>query len=235
MRPSIPEIFESQWISMPISFFENATKQFNKKRLWSSSKNCSSLKLKNPENNLKNYIPIQCSTKRSDSVLVENFLIPLEICDEHLIEKETIKPKRSIFSGNMKKKISPMENDSIIKKNNIKSNNILNNSKKSNICNLDSKIDAYDEEQGDLVMLPTLNKTAVSLNPLEIEAKRILLNLGITTEMLENSVQYGPRCDIIGIFKKKTLFLIKIKAFDKFLMSQVHIELLYIDYKNKHC
>lgn len=192
MRPSISKIIESQWISMPNFLFGNATIKLNKKKFCSS-------KGKKTENILKNNsIPIQCSTKRSDSVLVENFLIPIEICVENLIEKETIKPKRSIFSGNIKKKIGPMENESIIKKNSIKSNDITKNSKKGSISSLDSKVDAYDEEQGDLVMHPTLNKT-LSLNPLEIEAKRILANLGISTEMLENSVQYGPRCDIIGI------------------------------------
>lgn len=183
--------------------FENPLIKSNKRKFWSSSsKNCSSSsKRKNSENNLKNFIPIQCSTKRSNSVLVENFLIPIEISVENDIEKETIiKPKRSIFSGNMKKKIGPMENESIIKKNSIKSIDISNNSKKSSICSLDAKVDSYDEIQGDFIMRPTLNENLVLLNvnPLEIEAKRILLNLGITKEMLENSIENGPRCDIIG-------------------------------------
>lgn len=195
MRPTIDQMLNSQWLVLSKNF-ENPTTKLNKKKFWSSSKNCSSSKRKDSESNLKNFIPIQCSTKRTNSVLAENYLIPIEISAENIIEKETIKPRRSIFSGNMKKKIGPMENNSAIRANSIKSIEISNNSKK---ISSDSKSSRYDEETGDFIMLPTLNETSLFLNPLEIEAKRILFNLGITTEMLEKSIEYGPRCDIIGI------------------------------------
>lgn len=202
MRPTIDQMLNSQWILITKDF-ENPKIKITKKKF------CSSSKRKNPENNLKNFVPIQCSTKRTNSVLVENFLMPIEISTENPIEKETIKTRRSIFSSNMKKKIGPME--TVINQSCNRSIDISNNSKKSSICSANSKIVGFDEEQGDFIMLPTLNETSLFLNPLEIEAKRILLNLGITTEMLESSIQYGPRCDIIG---KINLFQVSITFFD---------------------
>lgn len=204
----------------------------------------------------ENFTTIQCNTKRTNSVLIDNFLNPVDTTpanEQHEANHKEPAPhpersKRSIFSGNMKKKIGPMEqqdnhkdkesfkNNSSTKSNHSNSNDIKisdissihnyssSDTKKNSISSLDSSsnnklllVDQLknnlilaggaddssfsDEMLGDFIMLPTSTHDLTHLHPMEIEARRILLNLGINSDMLIRSIPNGPRSDIIGAYR----------------------------------
>lgn len=60
----------------------------------------------------------------------------------------------------------------------------------------------YDEEElGDFVMAPTHTDDVSLLHPFEVEARTILEQLGIPSEVLFRSIESGPRSDIIGAYR----------------------------------
>lgn len=197
-------------------------------------------KERSPE--LSHFTTIQCNTKRATSVLDDNFLHPIENIQQYEKDdnqssvSDRFPTKRMIFSGNLKKKIGPMEQDKISyaqKSNNeIKSSHANNDistttiitasndlSNKNSVSSLDManatgyvtpalnksitnlEVTQFDEEQGDFIMLPTCTTDVSHLHLIEMEARRILTNLGVSSEMLLRSAQNGPRSDIIGAYR----------------------------------
>lgn len=89
-------------------------------------------------------------------------------------------------------------NNKLYQDNNGRTNEI-NNSHKSNLN--DEFYQCLDEAQGDFLMAPTPTADLTNLDPIEMEARVILLKLGITSEMLCQAVDCGPRSDIIGAYR----------------------------------
>lgn len=184
---------------------------------------------------VRSFAPILCSTKRGSSVLAENYLHPIEQFRIHNpVEVPAINPKRGgIFSGNLKKKIGPSESIEKTKsiqnskngKNDAKSNDFIkdtpnNNTAKSTIVSafsLKSKYEDSDfqDEQKGFVMLPSQTQDFTEIDEIEINARKILNNLGISDDMLCQAIPSGPRSDVIGAYRivvhrlQKQVFLAK--------------------------
>lgn len=58
-----------------------------------------------------------------------------------------------------------------------------------------------NEDQGEFVMSPTNTNILTDIHPVEMEARLTLEKLGITSEMLCQSIESGPRSDIIGAYR----------------------------------
>lgn len=252
-RPTLDQMLTSQWITH-ITHIEQMNNQKSTKRSSfffsshsSSSSNDRSHKTKNRRNSrskdrspeLSHFTTIQCNTKRATSVLADNFLHPIENIqqyekDDHTSVSDRFPTKRMIFSGNLKKKIGPMEQEKINytqKSNNeiksanndisshITANNQNDVSNKNSVSSLDmanatgyvtpalsksvTNLDStpYDEEQGDFIMLPTCTTDMTHLHLIEMEARRIMCKLGVSSEMLLRAIANGPRSDIIGAYR----------------------------------
>lgn len=148
--------------------------------------------------------PINMNTRKNDGVFVDNFLHPIEINRDlpNELSKEPSKPntpKRSFFCGTLKKKVSPME---LEKERQLANGNGCENRQ----WNADVAIDCslfknYDVETGDFIMLPTNTDDLTLVKPLEYEARQLLDELGVNSEMLRAAIQNGPRSDIIGTYR----------------------------------
>lgn len=125
--------------------------------------------------------------------------------------------RRLIFGGSLKKRIGPIEEKN---KSNLfhKRTNGIDTATDSNSMhtlrqtietssmhnsitgNGDDAIDD-DELMSDFIMAPTNTDSTDSLHPLECECRTILQKLGISSEMLCNAIDSGPRSDIIGAYR----------------------------------
>lgn len=162
-------------------------------------------------------VQLYFNTKRANSVLEENFLHPIVVPSPeeiNIVPETQVKPRRkSLFGNSLKKKIGPMEDktkEKVFHRDSIdgKAANtdqiqtlrktVECSSKKNSITN--AMVDE-NEEQGDFIMLPSDTDTLIGLHPLEIEARHILDKLGITCDMLCESIESGPRSDIIGAYR----------------------------------
>lgn len=174
---------------------------------------------------------MMCSTKRGGSILAENYLHPIEqFRMQNAVQEVPAPTKRGgLFSANSKKKIGPIEaidgatnkfskggSREILKSTEFLKETSLSTPQKANnttpatanncssAFSLKSKFEDADilDEQKGFVMLPTnVAKSKVDLEEIEVEARRILGNLGITDEMLHDAVPSGPRSDIIGAYR----------------------------------
>lgn len=169
-----------------------------------------------------NLMQLHFNTKRANSVLEENFLHPIvvpppppePVNGSIAIEVPPKQRRRSLFGNSIKKKIGPMEEKtrtglfsrrSLDEKSSgtemhSKSNGFAHSSDASALHSSINSSD-IDEEQGDFVMSPTLTDDMTNLHPTEVEARRILERLGITSEMLCRAIESGPRSDIIGAYR----------------------------------
>lgn len=59
----------------------------------------------------------------------------------------------------------------------------------------------FSDEQKGFVMLPTQTKDPSELDDIEINARKIINNLGISDELLCQAIPSGPRSDIIGAYR----------------------------------
>lgn len=218
LRPSLDEILDSQWVKYP-QYIEEITAWDNvkPKRKWYQLKNTeNSQLLSGAIDPFRQAVPIQCVTKRTDSILEKNYLQPLQIpLAKNSLSESVItvdKPtgtsrKKSLFGGKMKMKIEPLDNKtsigmSINGKLSITSEQQINKMI-TNSTDIESLTESmnFDEEQGDFIMLPTNTTDLTSLHPLEVEARNILMTLGINGELLLSSIPDGPRSDIIGAYR----------------------------------
>lgn len=160
--------------------------------------------------------------------MAENYLHPIEqfrnqpnaIQEQQQPPSQPSQPKRiGLFSANSKKKIGPIE-DVTLKKEIMKSNEFLKETslstppasqqqQKSQLISSNSAFslkskfedsDIIDEQKG-FVMLPSKDKISEEMEDIETNARRILNNLGITSEMLVEAIPSGPRSDIIGAYR----------------------------------
>ncbi|SPP79904.1 blast:Serine/threonine-protein kinase NIM1 [Drosophila guanche] len=151
---------------------------------------------------------ISMNTRQQDEMFVQNFLQPIELGHELLLQppnhlkEATAEPvkrpaRRYLLCGTLKKKVTPMETEP---------EKQLSTAAKINPWNVEVAEDCplfknYDAETGSCVMLPTATEDLSQLGALEFEARQLLSELGLSSEMLLNARQSGPRSDIIGAYR----------------------------------
>lgn len=218
-RPTITDILSSQWINhqnitlessiVPSPQTKASTKQA-KKILWFSRKRIIQTNIEaNPD-----YTHLLFNTKRANSVLAEHFLHPIDTTANKEEANKPIEKKRtrsrSIFSNSLKKRIGPLDDGSNRDSNARRSlsnseqiealrKTVESSSKQNSISHIDDEND--EEERGDFVMAPTNTDDITLLHPFEIESRSILEKLGISNEMLFQSIESGPRSDVIGAYR----------------------------------
>lgn len=148
---------------------------------------------------------VKCSTKRANSVLEESFLRPLKaetnfkspITDSHTdmntsdINNDSQKERKISFRRVIRKRVSPIE---VTKKH--KSTPNTSNIKTQDFRNVLQNL--VDEGHGNQVMYPSSNG---QISPLESETRRLMEKLGISSDMLQKTMDKGPRSDILGIYR----------------------------------
>ncbi|KAH8412096.1 hypothetical protein KR222_010863, partial [Zaprionus bogoriensis] len=163
---------------------------------------------------------ISMNTRQQDELFVHSFLHPIELHPEppppppplansskeqeangELHKARAGPARRYLFCGTLKKKITPIETEP---------EKQLSNggppAAKLNPWNIEVADDCplfknYDAETGSCVMLPTPTDDLSQLCPLEFEARQLLAELGVSSQMLINARQSGPRSDIIGAYR----------------------------------
>lgn len=177
---------------------------------------------------MSNLAPIQCNTKRSSSSFADNFLSPIDITtDEELVRNSEmadaivaptstlpkVHARRSLFSAALKKKVGPsedLERGKLFNRNSSTSIQMrtFNTSDLKNdletrppSIGVTDQANPFGEELGPFIMLPTYTLDLTQLHPLELEARCLLIKLGISSEVLLRSIESGPRSDIIGAYR----------------------------------
>lgn len=158
------------------------------------------------------------TTNRTDSVLGKGFLCPLHLNEDGIPfesqeekeegqRKKPSVPKRRLFGRNLKKKIGPMETDKVSAKEQPPANSFEANPNSQRVISLDicdesgPEVRKNDIFGQDYEMLPTVTELSSKMNPIELEALKILANLGISKEMLLQASSSGARNELIGIYR----------------------------------
>ncbi|KAH8393515.1 hypothetical protein KR200_003710 [Drosophila serrata] len=152
---------------------------------------------------------ISMNTRQQDEMFVQNFLQPIEVGHEFLMKEPPVpveqakRPtRRYLLCGSLKKKVTPLETEPEKQL----SNGVQCSSTKINPWNIQVAEDCplfknYDAETGSCIMLPTATEDLSQLGALEFEARQLLAEMGLSSEMLINARQSGPRSDIIGAYR----------------------------------
>ncbi|XP_023296660.2 sperm motility kinase 2B [Lucilia cuprina] len=216
-RPTIDDMLNSQFVTHPKLSNDLMQHEINlrskpvkRSGFWVRSKSRRMRKqysLRERYMELTNKPPINMNTKRIDGFFVDNFLQPIELTANDIpleVIKEQSKnntPKRSFLCGTLKKKVGPME--ATEKEKQLTNGSLSNHTSQWNAvlatdCPLFKN---YDAENGHFIMFPTPTDDLGQVQPLEAEARQILEELGITSEMLQQASQNAPRSDIIGAYR----------------------------------
>uniref|UniRef100_A0A1B0FJ84 Protein kinase domain-containing protein n=1 Tax=Glossina morsitans morsitans TaxID=37546 RepID=A0A1B0FJ84_GLOMM len=214
-RPTIDDMLNSQFVTQPKLSAELMqheinlrTKPVKRSAFWVRSKSRRLRKqysLRDRYMEVINKPPINMNTKRNDGFFVDNFLQPIELSKELPSDpnKDTSRnetPKRNFLCGTLKKKVGPMETE---KEKQICNGSLNGKNQWNAVIAADCPLfKNYDTETGNFIMLPTDGNDDQSiLSPLEKEARQILQDLGITSEMLKSASTNAPRNDIIGAYR----------------------------------
>ncbi|KAL9923999.1 serine/threonine-protein kinase NIM1 isoform 1-T1 [Glossina fuscipes fuscipes] len=214
-RPTIDDMLNSQFITQPKLSAELMqheinlrTKPVKRSAFWVRSKSRRLRKqysLRDRYMEVINKPPINMNTKRNDGFFVDNFLQPIELSKEMPTDpnKDTSRnetPKRNFLCGTLKKKVGPMETE---KEKQICNGSLNGKNQWNAVIAADCPLfKNYDTETGNFIMLPTDGNDDQSiLSPLEKEARQILQELGITSDMLKSASTNAPRSDIIGAYR----------------------------------
>lgn len=157
---------------------------------------------------------ISMNTRQQDEMFVHSFLHPIELNSEPAVvngkeqeanggepAKRSGPGRRYLFCGTLKKKITPIETEP---------EKQLSNggppSTKLSPWSVEVAEDCplfknYDAVTGSCIMLPTNTDDLSQLCALEFETRQILAELGVSSEMLIQARQSGPRSDIIGAYR----------------------------------
>lgn len=158
---------------------------------------------------------ISMNTRQQDEMFVHSFLHPIELNPEPAVAngkeqeangggepaKRPGPGRRYLFCGTLKKKITPIETEP---------EKQLSNggppSAKLSPWSIEVAEDCplfknYDAVTGSCIMLPTNTDDLSQLCALEFETRQLLAELGVSSEMLIQARQSGPRSDIIGAYR----------------------------------
>ncbi|KAH8263107.1 hypothetical protein KR044_004751 [Drosophila immigrans] len=159
---------------------------------------------------------ISMNTRQQNEMFVHSFLHPIEVgqpadpppgsakeleANGGESTKRAGPSRRYLFCGTLKKKITPIETEP---------EKQLSNggpaAGKMNPWSVEVAEDCplfknYDAETGSCVMLPTNTDDLSQLCALEFEARQLLAELGVSSQMLLTATPSGPRSDIIGAYR----------------------------------
>ncbi|XP_034097311.1 serine/threonine-protein kinase NIM1 [Drosophila albomicans] len=159
---------------------------------------------------------ISMNTRQQNEMFVHSFLHPIEVgqpldqppgnakeleANGGDSAKRSGPSRRYLFCGTLKKKITPIETEP---------EKQLSNggppAGKMNPWSVEVADDCplfknYDAETGSCVMLPTNTDDLSQLCALEFEARQLLAELGVSSQMLITATPSGPRSDIIGAYR----------------------------------
>ncbi|KAH8376965.1 hypothetical protein KR093_002361 [Drosophila rubida] len=159
---------------------------------------------------------ISMNTRQQNEMFVHSFLHPIEAgqaaeqppgsakemeANGGESTKRAGPSRRYLFCGTLKKKITPIETEP---------EKQLSNggpaAGKLNPWSVEVADDCplfknYDAETGSCVMLPTNTDDLSQLCALEFEARQLLAELGVSSQMLITATPSGPRSDIIGAYR----------------------------------
>ncbi|XP_030382859.1 serine/threonine-protein kinase SIK3 [Scaptodrosophila lebanonensis] len=223
-RPTIDDMLNSQFVICPklsAELMQHELNQHSKpvKRsiFWVRSK---SRRLRKSASLRERYVDavkkpaISMNTRQQDEMFVDSFLHPIEKGHEVMqysggrkeanvakTANSNCTPKRYLFCGTLKKKITPIETEP-----EKQLSNGVGGAVKLSPWNVEVASDCpmfknYDGETGNFIMLPSDTDDLSQLTALEFEARQLLAELGITSEMLRNALPSGPRSDIIGSYR----------------------------------
>lgn len=144
---------------------------------------------------LKPVEPIECFTKKYNSVPMEKFRNPLEnnntIPNNHAAAASRNNSQRNTHrnGGN---------NVEIMQKNDI----IQVRTYAQQEGGEDISIESENRDFERFMMIPTSTTFDIAtLHPMEVETRRIMEAYGINRETLEKNAEYGPRSEVIGIYR----------------------------------
>lgn len=157
---------------------------------------------------------ISMNTRQQDELFVHSFLHPIELSHEQPAVGVNTKEleangepakrngpgRRYLFCGTLKKKITPIETEP--------EKQLSNGGPTAKLSQWSIEVaddcplfKNYDAETGSCVMLPTNTDDLSQLCALEFEARQLLAELGVSSQMLIAATPSGPRSDIIGAYR----------------------------------
>ncbi|XP_017854690.1 CBL-interacting serine/threonine-protein kinase 26 [Drosophila busckii] len=224
-RPTIDDMLNSQFVSCPKLSVELMQQELNlhskpakRNIFWvrKSHRLSKTASLRERYTELVKKPAISMNTRQQDELFTQSFLQPIELNSQEqpvLLnsskELEAIgeskqragTARRYLFCGTLKKKITPIETEPEKQL----SNGMMPPAKLSpwsiEVADDCPLFKNYDAETGGCVMLPTNTDDLSQLCALEFEARQLLAELGVTSQMLINAIPSGPRSDIIGAYR----------------------------------
>lgn len=232
-RPNIDCILKSDWVQQnakkpPQSPSEEAKRpikksnSFKKNSFWcTKSRKTSPM---SPNQPLKQPEPIRCYTKKYNNIPVDKFKNPLEQENNSLSSATTVIPINNHLST-IKRNNSLINSSKIVNRNQkndaveiVQNNDIIQVKSLRSYSNddpsLDDEISTESEKDFErYMMLPTQTNGDANLmrtlNPMEKEVRKLMNTYGINDKLLEKNVEYGPRSEIIGIYR---ILLMRLKT-----------------------
>ncbi|KAM8717261.1 hypothetical protein ACLKA7_004030 [Drosophila subpalustris] len=222
-RPTIDEMLNSQFVTCPKLSAELMQQELNlhskpaKRSIFWARK---SHRLRKTASLRERYTEvvkkpaISMNTRQQNEMFVHSFLHPIELTNPEIPPANTKEQeangeptKRSgpsrrnfLFCGTLKKKITPIETEP--------EKQLSNGGHPAKLSPWSIEVaddcplfKNYDAETGSCVMLPTNTDDLSQLCALEFEARQILAELGVSSQMLITASPSGPRSDIIGAYR----------------------------------
>lgn len=217
-RPRIDQVLNSEWIITNLkpkkfseSDLEEARSIISHRRrssFWCAPKSRNHVQPKVVEPKK----PIECSTKKFNNVPFENFTNPI---DMHSIPNHTTVIPISNNTNKFNRNNSLINSSKVIVKRNsvhrigpidiiqVKNAHSLERSYSHDNDNEEECID-NEKDFENFMLLPTNTHNhgdTIALHPLETETRKILISYGISCDQLERSIEFGPRSEIIAIYR----------------------------------
>lgn len=214
-RPNIDQILRCEWVQQrskrpqsPLHEARSIIQNRKKASFWcTKSRKTSPL---SPFQPVKQPEPTECYTKKYNNVPVEKFKNPL---DNEPSSATTVIPIHNNLSS-IQRNNSLINSSRIVTRRNQKNgqieivqhNDIIQvRSYSRDDPSENSSVESENKDFDKFMMLPTRTTSDANLlralNPIEMEARKIMRTLGITDEMLEKQIDQGPRSEIIGIYR----------------------------------
>ncbi|EDV99132.1 GH13203 [Drosophila grimshawi] len=220
-RPTIDDMVNSQFVTCPKLSLELMQLELNlhskpakRSIFWArkSHRLRKSASLRERYSEVVKKPAISMNTRQQNELFVDSFLHPIELAHDlppsntkeleanGEATKRTSSGRRYLFCGTLKKKITPIETEP--------EKQLSNGGPPAKLSPWSIEVaddcplfKNYDAETGSCVMLPTNTEDLSQLCALEFEARQLLAELGLSSQMLINASPSGPRSDIIGAYR----------------------------------
>lgn len=207
-RPDIDLVLRAPWLQRsaqrpqsPLAEARTIIQRRKKASFWcSKSRKTSPM---SPNHPMKPPETVECYTKKYHNVPIEKFKNPLE---SQPSSATTVIPIHNNLNS-VTRNNSLINSSKIILKRNDK-NRPIDHIQVSSFSNDQSEESEEEFDMKDFenfMMMPSKTNCDVPslsvLHPLEQETRKIMRALGIKTDVLERSIDHGPRSEIIGIYR----------------------------------